>query len=459
MAAAPAGDVTSLKKAGSGFAEVAKKAIPAVVFVKVEKSVKMGAGGYYFNNPYEFFGDDFLERFFGGGQRRYMRPEPREFKQKGQGSGFLISKDGFILTNNHVVGEADKITVRLHDGREFTAKRIGSDPKSEVAVIKIEGENLPFLKLGSSSALEIGEWVIAIGNPFGLSETLTVGVVSAKGRSGMGITEYEDFIQTDAAINPGNSGGPLLNIDGEVIGINTAIFSQTGGSLGIGFAVPIDMAKMIKEQLVKTGKVTRGYLGVFLQEITAELAESMGIKEHEGILVGDVMKDSPADKAGLKHGDIILKLNGHEVKNVTLFRNEVSSASPGSKLGLLIVRDGKEKEVSATTDVMPDESTGQGPVLSQSGPGKLGLTLKNITKEIAQEYNLSVDKGALVTEVEPDSVAEHAGIEPGHVILGVNRKSVSNIVEFNKAIAEAKDKVFLRVTDGRFTRYIPLKMK
>lgn len=457
-----AGDGSSPRRAASGFTDSAKKAIPAVVFLKVEKSINLRMGtphGYHFNNPYDYFGDELLERFFGGGMRN-RHSMPKEFKQQGQGSGFLISKDGYILTNNHVVGDADKITVRLHDGREFAAKRIGSDPKTEVAVIKIEGENFPCLKMGDSSELEIGEWVIAVGNPFGLSETLTVGVVSAKGRSGMGIADYEDFIQTDAAINPGNSGGPLLNIDGDVIGINTAIYSQNGGSMGIGFAIPINMARNIKDQLVKSGKVVRSYIGVYPQEITSDMADALGIKDHQGIIISNVMKGSPAEKAGIKHGDIIVKLNGQNVKSPVEFRNEVSSKSPGTKLNVTITRDGKEEKISVTTAELQDDSAGGGLTLPDGDRNteKLGLTVKNISKELAERFDIDAEEGVVVVEVDPNSDAARAGIQPGHVITGVNTKSISNVTEFNKAIMSSRSRVLLRITDGQMHYFVPLKV-
>jgi len=461
--AAPEGtDIVTARRTGSAFTEVAKKAIPAVVFVKVEKTVKLGLRGgprqYYFQgDPSDLFGDDAMSQLFrGNGNRRQRMPE---LKQQGQGSGFLISKDGYILTNNHIVGDADKIMVRLHDGRELPAKRIGSDSKSEVALIKIEGENLPYLKNGSSRNLEIGEWVIAIGNPFGLNETLTVGVVSAKGRSGMGIADYEDFIQTDAAINPGNSGGPLLNIDGEVIGINTAIFSETGGSLGIGFAIPIDMVMSIKDQLVKNGKVSRGYLGVYLQEITRDLADSFGTKEGEGALVSDVTKESPAEKAGLKHGDVITMLNDKNVKSVREFRNEIASSPPNTKFKLTVQRDGAAKEFTVASAGMPDEVEG-GPL---SFPGKaeknatFGMILKNLTPELARKFDLDMEKGVVVVDVEESSAAAEAGIQPGYVITGVNRKSVSSVAEYDKAVSGSRKMVVLRVSDGNMSHFVPLK--
>ena len=293
-----------LNRSSKAFVNVVKKAKPAVVHIRVEKTTSSplrGQGGEdIFNHP-------FFDQFFGPQNRqRPDRPQRREHKQRGQGSGFIISKDGFILTNNHVIEDADVIKVSLSDDREFDARLIGSDPQSDVALLKIEDpENLPVIALGDSDALEVGEWVIAIGNPFGLSQTVTVGVVSAKGRSSVGINQYENFIQTDAAINPGNSGGPLINVHGEVVGINTALFSKTGGYMGIGFAIPINMARSIEDQLQKDGKVTRGWLGVVIQNVDKELAESFGLKEAGGILVSEVQKDSPASKAGIKQGDVI----------------------------------------------------------------------------------------------------------------------------------------------------------
>jgi serine protease Do len=348
-----------------GFAGVAAKATPAVVFIQVEKQVPVG-NMYSFNNPFDLFGEDFAERFFGvprharPGQpdrRAPNRSRQQMYRQTGQGSGFIISKDGYILTNTHVVGDVDKITVRLADGREFQAKRIGADPRTEVALIKVESEgDLPVLEIGSTEDLQIGEWVVAIGNPFGLKETLTVGVVSAKGRSNIGITDYEDFIQTDAAINPGNSGGPLLNIDGEVVGINTAIFSRSGGYMGIGFAVPIDMAMSIKEQLVASGKVTRGYIGVFLNpgEVTEEMARSFGRSEAGGVLIAEVEKEGPAGKAGIRSGDILTELNGAKIKDNTSFRNEVARIMPNKKAEITLYRDGKPKKVTVTVGTFAD---------------------------------------------------------------------------------------------------------
>ncbi len=448
-----------------GFAAVAAQATPAVVFIQVEKQVPAGNMQYYFNNPFDLFGEEFGRQFFGQpynrpNQPRRGRPPQQMFKQMGQGSGFLISKDGYILTNTHVVGDVDKITVRLADGREFKAKRIGADPKTEVALIKIEGDNLPFLSIGDPAKLMTGEWVIAIGNPFGLKETLTVGVVSAKGRSNIGITDYEDFIQTDAAINPGNSGGPLLNVDGEVIGINTAIYSQSGGYMGIGFAVPIDMAMKVKEQLVATGKVTRGYIGVVLNpgEVNQEMAQSFGRKEAGGVLIADVQKDGPADKAGVKSGDIIVELNGKKVESNTGFRREVAQILPNSKAELGVFRDGKLRKISVTVAAFPDEETAAGAAgATETALEKLGFQVQELTAELAERFGYDKGRGVIVTEVEPGSAAEEAGLKPGMLVLEVNRSEVNNQRQFEEAVKKGKDgRMLLRVRAEKNTFFLHL---
>ena len=343
----------ALQNLSKAFTNVAKKAKPAVVFITAERTVEVPSRAMppQFRDPFE----DFFDRF--SPHQGPRQSEPRKRQQVGQGSGFIISPDGYVLTNNHVVGQADKIKVKLHDGRELEAKKVGTDPKSDVAVIKLEGKDFPVLPLGDSDELEVGEWVIAIGNPFGLAETVTVGVVSAKGRSRVGIADYEDFIQTDAAINPGNSGGPLINLRGEAVGINTAIFSRSGGYMGIGFAIPIDMAEVIKDQLVKTGKVTRGFLGIMMQDLTKELSESLGSTTTEGILVAEVVEGSPAEKAGFKQGDIITKLDGQPATEMSKFRNEVGLMAPGTKAEITVVRDGKELKLAATIGTWGEPDT------------------------------------------------------------------------------------------------------
>jgi len=458
-----AGDIQTLKRQGEAFAEIVKKVSPAVVFVKVAKTVEMRGTPQPFFGPDDPLSDDFFERFF----RRRPWPDwrnapPRRFFQEGQGSGFIITSDGYVLTNNHVVGEADKIQVRLADGREFAAKRIGTDPQSDVAVIKIEAANLPTLPLGDSDRLNVGEWVLAIGNPFGLSHTVTAGIISAKGRNRMGLAEYEDFLQTDAAINPGNSGGPLINLDGEVVGINTAIFSRTGGSLGIGFAIPINMAKAIYEQIIKHGSVTRGYLGVFIQDLTPDLAESFGSRDLKGILVSETIKDSPAEKAGIKRGDVIVELDGKPVEDSGNFRNRISLIAPGTVVKLGIMRKRERLVVEVTIGKLDSQAQAAAGMPSETIPEiqkKLGIEVGEITPDIARRLNLKEQKGVVVTSVEDASPAERAGIEPGAVILEVNQKEVRNVAEFQQAMNEAgKDgSLLLLVRERGGTRFVAIK--
>lgn len=445
-------DLQALRQTSSAFSAVAKEAIPAVVFIKVEKTVKAGSAAAP-GMPFDPFGDDFFERFF----RHRLPGGPQQFRQVGQGSGFIISQDGYILTNHHVAGDSEKITVKLHDGREFEAKVIGTDEKSDIALIKIKAKNLPVLPLGDSDKVEIGHWAIAIGNPFGLAETLTVGVVSAKGRSNVHIADYEDFIQTDAAINPGNSGGPLLNLDGQAIGINTAIFSRSGGYMGIGFAIPINMAKNIKEQLLKSGKVTRGQLGVLVQEITQDLADSFGLSTTKGVLIAQVFSGSPAEKAGLKTGDIVLKMNGQEIKDIGSFRNAVALSPPGTKLDLLVSRDGKARDIVVEIGELSEHA----PQVAVSGLSeKLGIEVQNLTKETARLYGGKVGEGVIVSRVARYSPAARAGIEPGALILTVNRHKVSSVSEFNQALQESAKtkKVLLLLKQRQYTQFVVLSL-
>jgi len=428
--------ISVLRKTGKAFTDVAKKAIPAVVSIKVEKSLKMDSQRYH-QSPQ---GNDLYEYFFGP---RFRQPSPRQRKQVGQGSGFIISEDGYILSNNHVVGDADKITVTLNDSRQFDAKLIGADPSTDVAVIKIEGKSLTFIELGDSEALEIGEWAIAVGNPFGLNASVTVGVVSAKGRSALGITGsggYEDFIQTDAAINPGNSGGPLLNIDGKAIGLNTAIFSQSGGYMGIGFAIPINMARNVKDQLVKHGKVERGFIGIAMDqnEITPDLAKLFGLKENHGVIITDVVPGSPAEGADLKADDVILQLNGKKVKNFLTFRNSIAMLKPGTKIKLKIFRDGKEKNITMKIGSKDLEKE----LLNVSSPfaKEFGVVVEEITEESAEKLDVNVGDGVVVSEVVKGSSAEQKGLKKGMVIISVNRLQVGSVIQFNEAFERIKNK-------------------
>ena len=453
-------ELALVRKSGRAFTQIAKQAMPAVVFIQVEKMIEAGVRPNphsYYNDPSDYFGDDFMRRFFHG----FQAPEhqPRQFRQQGQGSGFIISDDGYILTNNHVVGDADKIRVKLHDGREFEATRVGTDPKSEVAVIKIDADDLPCLGMGDSAALEIGEWVIAIGNPFGLAETLTVGVVSAKSRNNIGVADYEDFIQTDAAINPGNSGGPLLNIDGKVVGINTAIYSQSGGYMGIGFAIPINMARNIKEQLVESGKVVRGYLGIHIQDFTPDLARSFGVEEAGGILVSQVQEDSPAEKAGIQQADIIRTLNNEPISSVSAFRNDVSSHRPGSNLQLTITRDNKTFDLTVEAGEMPGEE--ETAAVESEVYEQLGFTVGALTTEMAEHFGYDLNAGVIVTQIEPDGLAAQVGIRPGTLISSVNQQLVATVEEFKKALAgsESSGLVLLRLQDGRYSRFVALSIE
>jgi len=452
----------TLRETSKAFTAVANKAIPAVVFVNVEKTIEVGSayGGrspFGFDDSHGFFDfdEDFLERFFGYRQPRQRAP--RKYQERGQGSGFIISKDGYILTNNHVVGDADTITVTLHDGRKLDAEVIGTDPKSDVAVIKVEGKNLSMIELGDSDALEIGEWVIAIGNPFGLDATVTVGVVSAKGRGDVGIADYEDFIQTDAAINPGNSGGPLLNLEGKAVGLNTAIFSRSGGYMGIGFAIPIKMAKHIKEQLVETGKVTRGYLGVYMEPVKPELAEYFGLKQNQGVSVNRVVPDSPAAEAGLKAGDIIMEMDKRKIDSPQQFKNAIAMVEPGTEIQLLIYRDGKELTKKLEVGSLSD-STFSSDVSEISR--QLGLQVQSLTDDLAQQFGYEPGEGVIVSRITQGGIADRAGILPGMLIASVNRKNVRSVAEFNKALEETTrtKKALMLIKYENFTQYIVLQL-
>ncbi|HFQ88638.1 MAG TPA: DegQ family serine endoprotease [Desulfobulbus sp.] len=454
-------NIQLLARTAKAFASIVKKAEPAVVHVAVEKSVK--GGGNAPANPFDFFSDPFFQRFFGPQfrhPRMNPRQQPRQFKQWAAGSGFIISPDGYIMTNNHVVENADKITVRLNDKREFKAKVIGTDPQSDVAVIKIDARNLPVLPLGDSDKIQVGEWVIAIGSPFELNETVTVGVVSAKGRNRMGINDYENFIQTDAAINPGNSGGPLLNIYGQVIGINTAIFSRSGGYMGIGFAIPINMAKNIEQQLRKYGKVTRGWLGVVIQDLDEDLAHSFGLDRPEGALVSQVSPNSPAAKAGLRQGDVLVTYNGSKLTNVADLRNKVAMTTPGTKVTMGLIRDGRKREVQVTIGQQPSDFSSRVGMAAPGNPlAKMGLSLQDLTPELADHFGYKVGQGVLVTEVAPGSPAERVGMQAGQLIEEVNKQRVRNLQDLEKALKRSKNpkEVLLRVRAGDFSQYVVLR--
>jgi serine protease Do len=458
--AEPDGETAILEKSSKAFVNVVKRVKPAVVHIKVEKTTK---GGYHGGQGQEeIFNHPFFEQFFGP-QFRQQQPRQQEFKQQGQGSGFIISEKGFILTNNHVVENADVIKVILSDNREFVAKIVGTDPQTDVALLKIDDPaNLPVLPLGDSSNLEVGEWVIAIGNPFGLSQTVTVGVVSATGRSSVGINEYENFIQTDAAINPGNSGGPLINARGEAVGINTALFSRTGGYMGIGFAIPINMAKSIENQLQKNGKVTRGWLGVVIQNVDKNLAESFGLKQAGGILVSEVQKDSPASAAGLQRDDIVLRLNDTPLEDVSDLRNSIALLSPGSKATLEIIRDGRNKKIQVTIGEQPSNFSTTGKAAKEKETlDQYGLTLQELTPELAEKFDYKSNSGLIISDIQSGSPADIAGLKPGYLVEEVDRVKVQRLDDLKKALGQAgkSGKILLRVRFGDYSTYVVLMTK
>jgi serine protease Do len=447
--AAQTDPIQTLRQTGKAFAEVAKSATPAVVSIRVEQTIEQSL-------PQQ----DIFEYFFGPQFRQQQQPRTQKRKQMGQGSGFIISKDGYILTNNHVINDADSIIVTLKDGRELDAKLVGTDPETEIALIKIEdGEDLPIVALGDSDGLQVGEWAIAVGNPFGLQETVTAGIISATGRSQVGITDYENFIQTDAAINPGNSGGPLLNIDGEVIGINTAIYSQSGGYMGIGFAIPINMALDIKEALITDGRVQRSLIGVYLQRITPELAKSFGLDDETvGILISQVTEDSAADEAGIVAGDIVLELNGEPVVKLPSFRSKVAAFRPGTEIALTLLRDGKRIEKKMTTRAKDGDPAAE----SFSALEKAGFDVEELTEQMILRMRLPVNiTGMLVKNVEPNGPAWRSGLRDGMIIRSVNRMSTANAEEFRQALqaAQGTDSLLLLVQIPRYgARYLVIPL-
>jgi serine protease Do len=449
--------LASVAETSKAFTEVTKSVAPAVVHIRATKQMTMTSGGPQMPGGLEGqIPDEMLRRFFGDRMPEFRTPGPQA-PQVGEGSGFLISSDGYILTNNHVVGGTSKLEVTLHDGNKLVAKVIGTDERTDVALIKVEGKGLPTLPLGNSETLEVGEWVLAIGSPFGLAGTVTSGIVSAKERDGMGITDYENFIQTDAAINPGNSGGPLVNLAGEAVGINTAILSRTGAYNGIGFAIPMNMAKQICDQLMEHGSVTRGFLGVIIQPLTPELARAFGMPETTGALVGDVADDGPAARSGLQRGDVIVKLDGEAVKDTTSFRNRVAMIKPQTSVALEVLRDGQTKSVSVEVGRLPDSPEVVNASQEISRPW--GLQVQTLDSALADKLGVSETSGVVVTSVEPGSAAASAGMQPGMVVQEVNRQAVKNASEFETAVKATKDgdSLLLLVQLQGQTRYVVLQ--
>ena len=430
------------------FADLAGKLKPSVVNISTTKTIRSGR----FRSPFgqgspfdrDFGGDDFFERFFGDIPQR-------EFKQKSLGSGFIISHDGYIFTNNHVVEQSDKIIVKLSDGREYEAKIIGKDAKTDIALIKIKPtDSLPVAETGDSDKLRVGDWVIAIGNPFGLEQTVTAGIVSAKGRV-IGAGPYDNFIQTDASINPGNSGGPLFNMEGKVIGINTAIVAQ---GQGIGFAIPISMAKTILPDLKATGKVTRGWLGVSVQDITEDIAKSLKLKDRTGALVADVFKGDPADKAGLKSGDVVTEINGKKIKDTHELLMLIAGFRVGETVVIKAIRDGQEKVFNITVAERKDQSE----IAARQNGQAYGMIVQELTPEIAKQLGLSVKKGVIVVDVQEGSPAEEVGIQPQDVILQINKNKIESMKDYVREIGKAGEKggILLLIKRGRSTFFVPL---
>jgi len=441
------------------FERVAEVIRPSVVSISAVKEVATRRTPrelpeFFRNSPFrEFFGEEF---------EQFEAPQQPRFQQ-GSGSGFVVTRDGYILTNNHVVENADRLRVAFSDGRRYKAEVVGTDPQTDVALIKVDASDLTPVTLGDSEELRVGQWVVAAGNPFGLESTITAGIVSAKGRARMGIADYEDFIQTDAAINPGNSGGPLVNLHGEVIGINTAIFS-TGmrpGNMGIGFAIPVNMAKVIMDDLMDDGMVERGWLGVAIQDLNEGLAQSFGYEGTEGVLVGDVTSDSPAERAGVQPGDIIVALDGEPVTNMDKLRITVASVEPGTEVELQVFREGERRTLDVTIgELESGEMVVRAPSAETEHEASLGMTVETLTRNLRERLGLKGDaQGVLVTEVEPFSAAATAGLRPGDVIVEVGGESISDVRDFRRVLADhdLEKGVRLVVQTGEMRRFAFLR--
>ncbi|HUK29608.1 MAG TPA: DegQ family serine endoprotease [Candidatus Acidoferrum sp.] len=441
----------------TGFAPIVKMAMPAVVNINSSKVVKVRDNMP--NDP--FLNDPFFQQFFGPQSRQFNQPQ--EQHEHSLGSGVIVNKDGYILTNNHVIEGATQISVELSDRRQFKAKVIGTDPQSDLAILKIDASNLPTLPLADSNKLQIGDYVLAIGDPFGIGETVTMGIVSAMGRTNVGIEgkgAYEDFIQTDAAINPGNSGGALIDAEGNLVGINTAIASSSGGNEGIGFAIPIDMARSVMTQIVEHGKVSRGYLGVEIEQVTPALAKQFGLANAEGALVADVTPDSPASKAGLRRGDVIIGLNGQTMADFSELRLRIAESAPNTTVNLKVVRDGKQIDISVMLGELAaaPQSASNESTSSTHGPMS-GVQVENLTPSIAHQLGIGLTvHGVVITQVSPDSLAAQVGLQPGDVIEEVNRHAVNSVQDYQQALAHGKsDSALLLVNRNGETTYFAVQ--
>ncbi len=440
---------SALKQLDDAYVQVAEKVTPEVVNISSTKKGAASAMGegmepFFKQFPFhEFFGDQFGKQF-----REQQPRHPGGRMQVAMGSGFIVSPDGMILTNAHVVKDTDEIKVKLPGKQSYTAKVVGIDPDSDIAVIKIPAKNLPTVKFGNSANLRVGQIVLAVGNPFGLNGTVTSGIVSATGRTNVGIIGYEDFIQTDAAINPGNSGGPLVNIQGEVIGITTAIATRSGGYQGIGFAIPSDSAKIVMDELIKHGKVTRGLLGVNIQDLNESLAKSFGLPDTNGALVAQVVAGSPAEKAGIKAGDVILKFNGNVITGASQLKNVVGQQKPGTTVKLTVFRDKKSFDVSVAVAERTPQALAEAPGAAAPGAAAstdLGVTLEKVPATAAEKMGLKEGVGLAIKQVNPDSVGGRMGLQEGDVILEIDGKAASDVSAFNQEVTEAKKNKVIRL--------------
>jgi serine protease Do len=436
--------------AGRGYSAVVKRVVPAVVNISTSKMVKQTA----MEVP-EGGSDDMMRQFFGNG-RGFQAPRPHA--EKALGSGVIISPQGYILTNNHVVDGATTVTVTLHDKREFKAQVVGTDPRTDVAVLKIEGSNFPVLTLADSSKVEVGDIVLAIGNPFGVGQTVTQGIVSATGRGNLGIEQVEDFIQTDAAINPGNSGGALVDDEGHLIGINTAILAgNSGGNQGIGFAVPINMARHDMDEILTHGKVVHGYLGILPQDITPGLAKAFHVTDTNGALVAEITPDSPAAHSSLKQGDVIVAVNGQTISDASQLRLRIGMLDPNQTVALKVLRNGTTQDVPVTLGEYPSKEERASVEKPDSDNSLQGVTVENLTPDAAQELKLSATtKGVVVDQVDPSSHAAEAGLKPGDVIQQVNHQAVTSVREYTQAVRSSKkdDSVLLLVDRNGNTMFL-----
>jgi serine protease Do len=438
-----------LKSIGNQFVDVAESVSPSVVTITAQKVTKIKNPFGDFDFPFELFGFNVPNR-------------EREYRSSALGSGVIVG-DGYVITNNHVIDKAEEIKIVLQDKREFEATIVGADAKSDLAILKIEANNLPVARLGNSDELRVGEWVLAIGSPFStrLGNTVTHCIVSGLGRSGMQLSTYENYIQTDASINPGNSGGALVNLDGEVIGINSAIMSRSGGSHGIGFAIPINLARKVMNDIITSGRVVRAWLGVTIQELNQDLSESLGLNDITGVLISDVMKDSPAENAKLQSGDVIIEINGQTVNTTSELQINIASRSPGESVKLTLIRDGRKRNFTVKLDEMPNDEPIT-PAIGESGDIDLGFSVRRNSEELSRQYGLDFSDGVIVVQVKPGSEAQQKGIQPGDRIITIERKNIKTINDYTKALESIKKEqtilILIETMNGN-KRFVTVKAK